>query len=159
MDLKPLAHFHYQFVFNDRAEMYSTGLILSVIDEVNTETSFTEPQIPRRVHVSLLIKPFQFHHSFVYLIISCMVLSTKASKAENQFSSKHLFVICNELAHNTLTPVPSPTQASETEPLRSLKMYWEKKKSNEKFVHKEHIKTKIQSCFRTHKQLINETST
>lgn len=28
----------------------------------------------------------------------------------------------------TLTPVPSPTQASDTEPLRSLNEYWETKK-------------------------------
>ena len=28
-----------------------------------------------------------------------------------------------------LTPVPSPTQASDTDPLRSLKVYWEKEQN------------------------------
>lgn len=31
--------------------------------------------------------------------------------------------------HNSLTPVPSPTQASETDPLKSLKAFWKAKKN------------------------------
>lgn len=62
--------------------MYSTGLILSVIGKVDTETSFTEHNPIFQTFLSLVfllyfcicfgccsfIMPFLFHHYFVYFV-------------------------------------------------------------------------------------------